>query len=228
MCREGHAGPWDNPTMKRRVFLAFATMAPLPLAMARGQAQTPPQNQPVRLRGVLDSASADTLDMTTRDGSKVTAHLAANLRVTQMLPARLNDIHADSYIGSAAMAQPDGTLRALQVTIFPPAMRGVGEGHRPWDVVGGSTMTNGTVASMTNGTVGQVRQGEDLVLTVRYAGGEQRILVPEDVPIVTLAPGDKSLLAPGAQIIVNGSRAADGGFTATSVTVGKDGLVPPN
>jgi hypothetical protein len=144
-----------------------------------------------------------------------------------MMPAKLSDIQADSYVGSAAIPQPDGTLRALQVTIFPPAARGAGEGHRPWDL-SGSTMTNGTVASMTTGTVGNVGAGQDTVLTVRYAGGEQRILVPEDVPIVTFAPGERAMLVPGAQVIVSGSRAADGAVTAASVTVGKDGMVPPN
>lgn len=215
--------------MKRRLLLAFTAMATFPAALARAQAPAAPQgSSPVRLRGVLDDIDVMTLEMTTREGSKATVHLAQNLRVSQMLPARLSDIRPESYIGSAAVAQPDGTLRALQVTIFPPSMRGIGEGHRPWDLGGGSTMTNGTVTSLTAGTVGQVGTGEDKILLVRYAGGEQRILVPEDVPVVTLAPGDRDLLVSGAQVMVSGSRAPDGGITASSVIVGKDGLVPPN
>jgi hypothetical protein len=33
------------------------------------------------------------------------------------------------------MPQSDGTQRALEVLIFPDAMRGTGEGHYPWDLV---------------------------------------------------------------------------------------------
>jgi hypothetical protein len=211
--------------MQRRMILALTVCLALPSGLA--MAQAPAGSQPARLRGVLNSISPTRLDMTTRDGAKVIASLPENLRVSQMMPAKLSDIQADSYVGSAAIPQPDGTLRALQVTIFPPAARGAGEGHRPWDL-SGSTMTNGTVASMTTGTVGNVGAGQDTVLTVRYAGGEQRILVPEDVPIVTFAPGERAMLVPGAQVIVSGSRAADGAVTAASVTVGKDGMVPPN
>jgi len=212
--------------MQRRMILAMTACLALPSGLA--MAQAPAGTQPVRLRGVLDSIGPATLEMTTRDGAKVTARLPENLRVSQMMAAKLSDIQADSYVGSAAVPQPDGTLRALQVTIFPPAARGAGEGHRPWDLGGSSTMTNGTVASMTTGTVGSVGTGQDVVLAVRYAGGEQRILVPEDVPVVTFGPGERAMLVPGAQVIVSGSRAADGAITAASVTVGKDGLVPPN
>jgi hypothetical protein len=216
--------------MQRRLMLALSACLVLPVGIATAQspAPSPSAAQPARLRGVVNSVSATTLEMTLRDGAKATATLPENLRVSEMRSAKLSDIQAESYVGSAAVPQPDGTLRALQVTIFPPAARGAGEGHRPWDLVGNSTMTNGTVGSMTTGTVGSVGGGQDVVLTVRYAGGEQRILVPEDVPVVTFGPGERAMVVPGAQIILSGSRAADGSVTATSITVGKDGLVPPN
>ncbi|MBO1078941.1 hypothetical protein [Roseomonas haemaphysalidis] len=216
--------------MNRRSLLAVASaLALLPaLASAQAPATPAPNDRPVRLRGVIDSVSADSMAMTTRTGEKVTVGLPANLRVNQMLAAKLSDITADSYIGSAAVAQPDGTLRALQVTIFPPAARGTAAGHFPWDLGPESTMTNGTVATMTNGTVGNVGKGEDVVLTVKYPDGEKRILVPEDAPVVTFVPGDRALLVAGGQVVVNGRRAEAGTITAASVLIGKDGLVPPN
>ena len=116
--------------------------------------------------------------------------------------------------------QPDGTLRALQVTIFPPAARGTAEGHFPWDLTPSSTMTNGTVGNITS--------ANGRVLTVKYGNAEKQILVPEDVPVVSFEPGTRELLVPGAQIILNGTRAADGTVTAGSISVGKDGLIPPN
>jgi hypothetical protein len=211
--------------MNRRSILALAGGLSLSAGLAHAQA---PAGQRVRLRGQVDSVSADRLEMTLRDGGKASIALPADLRVNEMTPMKLSDIQDGSYIGSAAIRQPDGVLRAMQVTIFPPSARGVAEGHFPWDLGENSTMTNGTVGSMTNGTVGAVGKGEDVVLTVRYKDGEQRILVPEDAPVVTFGPGTRDMLKPGAQVILNGTRAADGALTAMAVTVGKDGLVPPN
>jgi hypothetical protein len=211
--------------MNRRTLFALTGGLVLSSGLAMAQA---PAGQRLRLRGQIDSVSADRLEMTLRDGSKASISLPADLRVSEMTAMKLADVQEGSYIGSAAMKGPDGVLRAKQVTIFPPSARGVAEGHFPWDLGEGSTMTNGTVGSMTNGTVGRVGTGEDVVLTVRYKDGEQRILVPEDAPVVTFGPGTRDMLKPGAQVLLNGIRAADGSITAASVTVGKDGLVPPN
>jgi hypothetical protein len=99
-------------------------------------------------------------------------------------------------------------------------MRGTGEGFRPYDLQGGgSTMTNGTIGSLV-GTSGRVA-------TVKYANGEKKVLIPDDVPVVAFEPTDRSALKPGAKVVINGQRAQDGTVTATTVIVGKDGLTPP-
>jgi hypothetical protein len=98
-------------------------------------------------------------------------------------------------------------------------MRGTGEGHRPFDLQPSSTMTNGTVGSVT-GSVGRT-------LTVTYADGAKTIVVPPDTPVVTYEPGSRALLVPGAHVIVMGFEAAEGQLSATRISVGKDGLVPP-
>ena len=117
--------------------------------------------------------------------------------------------------------QPDGTLRALEVLIFPESARGTGEGHRPWDLQPQSTMTNANVAKVTAAPQGRM-------LTLRYKDGEKKVVVAEDAPVVTSAPADRSALVPGAHIfIVAAQREPDGTFTASRVTVGLDGLVPP-
>jgi hypothetical protein len=216
-----------NPAMNRRPLLALAGGLFLFSGLAQAQT-TAPAGQRLRLRGRIDSVSADRIELTLRDGSKASVALAADLRVNEMTPLKLSDIQEGSYIGTAAVAQPDGVLRAIEVTVFPPAARGVAEGHFPWDLHDNSTMTNGTVGSMTNGTVGRVGAGEDMVMTVRYKDGEQRVLVPEEAPVVTFGPGTRALLVPGGQVVVNATRAADGSLTAAAVTIGKDGLVPPN
>jgi hypothetical protein len=98
-------------------------------------------------------------------------------------------------------------------------MRGTGEGYRPFDLKPQSTMTNGTVGAVT-GSVGRT-------LTVSYKGGEKTIIVPPGTPVVTYEPGSRSLLVPGAHIILFGTQAADGKVTANRISVGKNGLVPP-
>ena len=194
------------------------------LALASGplvaQPAPPAAPGPTRLRGTIDAVGPDFLDVTTRSGSKVHMQLPGTARVVTVVNAKLGDIAPDSYIGTAAASQPDGTLKALEVHIFPPSMRGAGEGFRPWDLEGGgSTMTNGTVGSLV-GTSGRTA-------TVRYGDGEKKVVIPDDVPVVAFDPSDRTALKPGGKVVVNGQRAADGSLTVISVSVGKDGLVPP-
>jgi hypothetical protein len=103
--------------------------------------------------------------------------------------------------------------------VFPANMRGVGEGNHPYDLGAGSSMTNGTVGSLTS-TNGRM-------ITITYKGGEKHVLVPDNVPVVTYEPADMSDLKPGANVLVNGIRHADGSVVASSVSIGKNGLVPP-
>jgi hypothetical protein len=186
------------------------------VASGAALAQAP---QPVRIRATIDSVDASSLSLTTRTGDKVTVAIAPDTIVTALVPIKLQDIKPGSFIGTAAMPQPDGTQRALEVHVFPESMRGAGEGHRPFDLQPQSTMTNGTVGAVT-GSVGRT-------LTVTYKGGEKTIVVPPDTPVVTFEPGSSALLAPGAHVIVFATRTADGKVTATRIAVGKNGLVPP-
>jgi hypothetical protein len=145
---------------------------------------------------------------------------------------------AGTWAQGAKPAAPDGTLRAVEVHVFPEAMRGTGEGHRPWDLGGAtSSMTNGTVSAvkegatrggaMTNGTVDGVRQGgAGETLALEYAGGRQTVLVPPGTPVVSVAPGDRAQLVPGAHLFAGASRAPDGVLVARFLLVGKD-VVPP-
>jgi uncharacterized protein Veg len=200
--------------MNRRMFLVFAVALSLTAgAFAQaGEAAT-------RLRGKVDAVSGDTLQLTLRNGKKATAVLPAKLRVTWITLAKPSDLVKGSYIGTAAVPQADGSLRALEIQVFPPSMRGVGEGSYPFDLGPGS--------SMTNGTVGDLVTANGRTITITYKGGEKKVFVPDDVPFVSYAPADRAALTPGANVIVSGTRGADGTVTATSVSVGQNGLVPP-
>jgi Domain of unknown function (DUF5666) len=201
--------------MNRRTFLALGSGG---LLVSRSVFAAG-ESYPVRLRGKIDAFSGSTLTLTLRNGDKATAQLPSGTRFVWLTESHLSEIKEGSYIGTAAVSQPDGTLKALEVQVFPPSMRGVGEGSRDWDLGAGSSMTNGTVGSLsaTNGRM----------ITIAYKGGEKHVLVPDNVPVVTYEPADLSALTPGANVLVNGTHTADGSVVATSVSIGKNGLVPP-
>ena len=194
---------------------AFAQAPTAPTPPAATAAPAPP----TRVRGVITTVDAQQLLVTTKSGDKVTLKLADNLGVRWIEPIKISAIKPGSFIGTAAITQPDGTLKALEIQVFPEAMRGVGEGHRAWDLGEGSTMTNGTV--------GDLKVSKGRLLTLTYKGGEQKVFVPEKAPIITYAPATKTALTKGAHVIVTATKDADGNLTATSVGVGKHGLVPP-
>lgn len=179
-------------------------------------AQTAP---PVRLRGTIDSVTAATLTMTPRNGSPTTVQISPSVRVAGITVAKLGDIKPGSYVGTAAAPQPNGTLKALEVHVFPPSMVGSGEGSRPWDSAPNSTMTNGTVGSLV-GSSGRT-------MTVQYQGGEKTVVVPDDVPIVSVEPATRALLKPGAHVIAFVRKDADGALTLMAINVGENGLTPP-
>ena len=200
--------------INRRLFLVGTALVAAPAVL---HAQTAPT--PARLRGTIDAVSATGLDLTLRNGTKAHVVLAETARMTWLTVTNPADVKTGSYIGTVTVPQADGSLKALEVHVFPPARRGVGEGSRAWDLMPQSMMTNGTV--------GNVVMAQGRMMTVTYAGGEKHVLVPDDVPFVTNEPADRTALTVGAHVLVNGTRAADGTVTGTSVAIGKNGLVPP-
>ncbi len=179
------------------------------------------QQPTVRIRGEILQSDGAHLVVKTRQGETVTIRLADNARVAGLVRVPLSDIKPGSYVGSAAVPRGDGTWRALEVHVFSEAQRGLGEGHRPFDLEPQSTMTNATVAAI-------VTRVEGTVLTLKHKDGEQTIVVPPGTPIVAYVPGDRGELKPGARIIVFAAeRQGDGSLVASSISVGRDGLTPP-
>jgi hypothetical protein len=178
------------------------------------------QDPPVRVRGTIDRVEGDVYVVKARSGAELKIRLAANAMVVALIKASLADIKQGSYVGVAGMPQADGSQKALEVHIFPEAMRGTGDGHRGWDLQPSSTMTNGSVEQTAASSDGQV-------LTLKYKDGEKKIVVPPDAPIVVYVPGDKSELKAGAAIFISAAvKQADGTLQAPRVNVGR-GVAPP-
>jgi hypothetical protein len=187
-------------------------------ASAAAWAQTPA----TVIRGVISAVASDggSLTMKSRSGETFNVRLAAATRLVEVVPASAADLKPNAFIGVAAVPDTGDRLKALEVHIFPEAMRGTGEGFRPFDLAPKSSMTNGALNARIGGVDGDT-------LTVSYKGGSQTIRLPADAPIVSFAPGDKADLKVGAAAIARGAKGADGVVDASAVLVGKNGLVPP-
>jgi len=177
------------------------------------------QPQGERVRGTIEKLDGNVLAVKTGEGHPMRIKLTDDARVVGVVKASLADIKPGSFIGSAAMPQPDGSQKALEVHIFPEAMRGTGEGHRPYTIPN-STMTNGTVGNPVSSVEGNA-------VMLSYKGGEKKIVVPAGVPIVRYEIGDKGDLKPGAAFtILSAVKKSDGSFETSRVNVGRDGVVP--
>jgi hypothetical protein len=214
--------PWEETAMPKTSSLTARVLVTSLMAVSvlgsLAWAQQPPT---VRVRGTIEAVDGSLLTVKSREGADLKVRLADNVAVFGVAKIAISEIKQGSYIGVAAMPEPDGTQRALAVHIFPETQRGAAEGFRPWDLRPNSTMTNATVAETVAGTDGQK-------ILVKYKDGEKNVVVPPDTPIVTFVAGDKSELKPGAKIIIfSATRKEDGTLEAARVNVGRDGLTPP-
>lgn len=178
------------------------------------------QSPTTRIRGEVEKAEGDTLMVKTVDGAAAKVALASGYSVGGVVKATVADIKKGGFVGVGARPQPDGSLLAVQVFIFPEAMRGTGEGHRPWSVLPESTMTNATVAE----TVSRV-DGSTIMLT--YPGGEQKVTITPEANIIMAVPAQAGELVPGAQIAMTAVKQPDGSFSASRVTIAKPGAQLP-
>jgi hypothetical protein len=195
-----------------------ASLVAVSLFATAASAQAPAA---VRIRGAIEAVDGPVLTVKSREGAEMKVRMTDNVAVIGIAKASLADIKPNSYIGVSGMPQEDGRQKALAVHIFPEAQRGTGEGFRAWDLRPNSTMTNATVAETVAGTDGQN-------ITVKYKGGEKKVVVGADTPIVAFVTGDKSELKPGAKIIIFGAtKKDDGTLEANRVGVGIDGITPP-
>jgi hypothetical protein len=190
-------------TAKSMLFAAM-TMIGAVAASAQGTG-------PINVLGTIDHIDATSIAIKSDDGAVQTFKLAPNLLVLQNKPATLADIKPDDFVASAARRARDGKLHSTELRIFPPAMRGLGEGQRPMNDAQEQTMTNAVVtgAAVANGS-------NDLDVT--FAGGKSELVVDPGVPVTRIDVVDRSLAKPGAKVRVQGMPDSGGG-TVTRITV---------
>jgi hypothetical protein len=192
--------------------IGLATLLAAPLSWAQG-------SPPVRVRGTIERVEGPIYVIKARDGAEVRLSVADKPSIATLVKASLADIKQGFFVGVTSMPQPDGSLRALEVHIFPEAMRGTGEGHYSWDLRPQSMMTNANVEQ-----VGATVEGR--TLTLKYKDGEQKIFVPVDTPIVTYDVGDRADLKPGAPVFIVAVKQPDGTLEGRAWRVGRNGAAP--
>lgn len=197
--------------MRRIILAAVLALAAISPALAQTQ----------RIAGTIERLTEDGMIVEpSGGGDKFEVVLADKLTVFDVSKAALTDIKPGAFIGVGATPRPDGSQRAIQVTLLAESQRGLNEGHRPWDRAPNGTMTNGTVDE----TVASV---DGPVVTVKYKGGEKKIVVPSDATILGYSPGDRSELKPGVQVAIAGAKKrSDGRFDADRVNVGHGDVIP--
>ncbi len=201
--------------MQRRQILAAGLMLGATALPALAQGTTP-----TRIRGTIEAVTGNMLTVRARTGDSVTIKLNDPLTVQAVGKVDLATIGEHSYVGVTTRPGPNGSLIAVEVHVFPEAMRGAGEGSRPWDLEPGSLMTNGTVTGAVTATAGRE-------LTVQYKEGSKTVVVPAQTPIVTFMPAERADLKPGVPVFVTAMEAADGTLSTGRVMIGKAGVTPP-
>jgi hypothetical protein len=182
------------------------------------------QQQNVRVRGTVEKADGNLLTVKSRDGAELKLKLKDDAAVRAVIPAKLSDIKAGTMVGVTSMPQSDGSLKAVEVHLFP-AGQNVNQAHFAWDLMPNSLMTNGAVQTSVAAVDGQT-------LTVSYKAGdktdEKKITVTSQTIIVGYESATKADLKPGVKIFVaNAPKGADGTIEVPNISYGKDGMTPP-
>ncbi len=203
--------------MRRTSFLAVVVV--IAFVALPALAQAPPAGTPVRIRGTVNKFAGRILTVKERDGQIATAALAPDAGIETLVKRSLADIKPGDFVASTGIRAKDGEIHAIEVRIFPKAEPNGGR-QFAWDLSPDSVMTNATV-----GTVTKAPQGE--VLHVTFRGGQSQYSVGPDVPVLATAPGDISLLKPGAAVFVLALKHSDGSLTSKRLYVEKNGIKPP-
>ncbi len=194
------------------ILTVFGLAATIGVSPVLGQGE-----QTTRVIGTVERIDGENLVVKTAQSEKV-VNVSPDVAVFALVKAAIADVKPGAFVGVGATPQPDDSQRAIRVVIFPESMRGLGEGHRPWDRPG-TTMTNATVDTSVTSIEGQL-------LTVRYKGGEKKIVIGPDTAILTYVAAERGELKPGASVTVNGVVKSGGVIEARRIIVGRGGVIP--
>lgn len=163
-------------------------------------AETP---QRVRVVGAIAKLEGDRLAVSVAGGQTQAVTLTPDATIYGVEKRRLGDLKPGDFVASGGVRGTGGKIHAVEVRIFPEALRGTGEGQRPWDVKPRGVMTNAIVGTMSQTTDGGV-------VHVTYKRGESEYLVGPDVPVLAYVAAGRALLKLGAAVVMIATKQADG------------------
>jgi len=203
--------------MSRRKFVKAAVAAVACVGWVALAAPSLAQER-VHVRGTITAVDGANLTVQTSHGSE-TLTTVENPRIFIVTPADLTSVTSGRFVGITSVEQ-DGKRVAKEVHVFNEALRGLGEGHYPWDLEEGPNM-------MTNANIAQIESlGSDQVLKLNYKDGEQTIAVPPSATIVAFDKAGPDQLVAGRKVFLVVQKPADGGKVA-AIVVGAEGVKPP-
>jgi hypothetical protein len=174
--------------------------------------------QAPHIRGTLTGV---TLSVQTAKGGTETIKLAPKAGFFLVTKSDLSAVQPGKFVGITSV-ENDGKRVAVEVHVFAEALRGVGEGHYPWDLEGAPNM-------MTNGNIAKIDEvGANRELKVTYkGGGEQAITVPANATIVFIDKAPPGALVAGRNVFIVTKKENDGSLVAAAVVIGAEGVKPP-
>jgi hypothetical protein len=199
---------------------------------ARAQVHTAPAaNEPERIRGQITRVDGSTIQVKTAKGVTMRLGLPDAAAIFALSKASFGEVDFGTYVGAVSRKLGDNIYspivrdslswlhRGFELRIIDESLRGIAVGHTRWDLTPDSVMTHGWVDDL-----------EERVISIKYGPTEEEetdVEVPRDVLVTRMTLGDKSLVKPGAQVMVGAQKGADDSYTGVFIFVGKDGIVPP-
>jgi protein involved in polysaccharide export with SLBB domain len=138
-----------------------------------------------RVDGTVRTLADGTLVLTSGRSISV----PASVIVVRSTVGSAADLHPGDYVAITGVRQPDNTLLASIVTVFPPSLGQVAPGQRP--------LPQGNL--MTNATIDQV-QGNSF--TVSFPGGGAQVQLAPGAQVTRLVDAGISDVHPGDQVSV--------------------------
>ena len=199
--------------------LMFRTLW-VPIAAATvlvGVLLSPPAFAQAHIRGTLTAAKDGTISVQTAKGGTESIKLANDAGLFLVTTVDMSAIQAGKFVGITSVEQ-DGKRVAREVHVFDESLRGLAEGHYPWDLESKPNM-------MTNANIAKIEEvGTDRVVRLNYARGEQTITIPTSATVVAFDKAPADQLAVGRKVFVV---VKEDGSEAAAVVIGAEGVKPP-
>jgi hypothetical protein len=207
----------------------IALVSGLALVAALGSSRAQ-QAEPEKMRGQITRVDASSMTLKTVEGKSVKLGLEEGSAIFVLTPGRFADVDFGTYVGAVSEKLGDNIYspivrdslswlhKSFEFRVIDERLRGIAVGHTKWDLTPNTVMTHGWIDDM-----------EGRVVSIKYGPTEEEetdVEISRDTPVTKMAPGDRSVLKPGAGVFVGAQKNGEGSYSAVFIFVGKDGAVP--